>query len=296
MNVQSTKKLYCLTLLLTFLLSARLALAADPLLVKYLGNNTASISEDYYLTMIEAALIATEPSHGAFELIFTREQISSERKHELLVMGDKVNVDRLVGFPNQKGPREGLIRIAEPVLHGFMGYRILLIREEDQPLYQRIDTLEQLRKLPMGFGKGWEGHVYRYNGFSVAEPLNMTMLLKMLAGKRYAFVPLSVIEIDDHYEIDGTQVDALVPEKNLLLYMPLPVYFYVSPTQPLLAARLNLGLKKLKESGQMGVIFKQHFGDRLKRLNLPKRTMIELSNPDDDGTLGEPNHNILRGF
>lgn len=296
MNVQSTKAIFLFALLIFIVLSARVTQAAETLLVKYLGNNTASISEDYYLTIIDAALKATEPIYGPYQLVFTQEQLSSERKHDLLVLGDKVNVDRLVGFPTQKGAREGLIRIGVPVLNGFMGYRILLIRKADQARFRSIKTLEELRKLSMGFGKGWEGHVYKHNGFSVAEPLNMTMLLKMLAGKRYFFVPLSVIEIDDHYAIDGKPVDDLVPEQTLLIYMPLPVYFYVSPEQPLLADRLTLGLKYLKEKGELDAIFKVHFGERLKRLHLSGRTLITLSNPDDDGSFGIVNHKVLREF
>jgi len=295
MNIPSAKILSLFALLLCCL-PARLVWADGPLLVKYLGNNTASISEDYYLAIIDAALRATESTFGAYQLVFTLEQLTSERKHELLVIGEKVNIDRLVGFPTLKGAREGLIRINVPVLNGFMGYRILLIRAEDQVRFSSIKTLAELRKLPMGFGKGWEGHVYKHNGFSVAEPLNMTMLLKMLAGKRYFFVPLSVIEIDNHYDIDGSLVENLVPEQTLLIYMPLPVYFYVSPDQPILADRLTLGLKYIKENGELDKIFKAHFGERLERLRLSGRTLIELSNPDDDGSLGVINHELLGTF
>lgn len=297
MNVRSTNTISILLLMVMIcLLPPGVVRAEEPLLVKYLGNNTASIKEDYYLAIIDAALKATESTYGPYQLVFTQEQLSSERKHDLLVVGEKVNIDRLVGFPNQKGARKGLIRIGQPVLNGFMGYRILLIRKEDQTRFGSIKTLAELHKLPMGFGKGWEGHVYKHNGFSVTEPLNITLLLKMLAGKRYFFVPLSVIEIDDHYAIDGKPVDNLVPEDSLLIYMPLPVYFYVSPEQPILADRLTLGLKYLQENGELDRIFKVHFGERLKRLRLSERTLIELSNPDDDGSLGVVNHALLREF
>jgi len=193
---------FIVLLVTAFLHRAAPASAVEPMLVKYLGNNTNSISEEYYLAVIESALKVTEATYGPYQLVFTQQQLSSERKHDLLVDGEKVNVDRLVGFPSQKGPRKGLIRVEVPLLNGVMGYRILLIRKEDQVRFSSIGTLDELRKLPMGFGKGWEGHVYKFNGFSVAEPLNMTMLLKMLAGRRYHFVPLSVIEIDDDYEIE----------------------------------------------------------------------------------------------
>lgn len=268
---------------------------AEPQLVKYLGNNS-SIREDYYLVLITAALRVTESDYGPYRLVYSQEALASERKHELLISGEKLNIDRLVGFPVQGGPRQGLLRVDVPILNGIMGYRILLIRKENQTRFSSIDTLADLRYLPMGFGKGWEGHVYKYNGFSVIETINLSIMLKMLAGKRYAFVPLSAIEIDDAYEIDGMAVDYLVPEKSLLLYMPLPVYFYVSPTEPVLAERLTKGLRELKASGEMDRIFSEHFGERLKRLNLAQRTIIELENPDDDGSLGKPNHQQLNAF
>lgn len=292
MNVRAT--VFLLTCALCWLMHP--VLAEEPMQVKYFGNNVDLVSEDYYLALMTAALKATESSHGAYQLVFTQEPLSSERKHELLVTGEKMNVDRLVGFPIQKGARVGLIRVPVPVLNGFMGYRILLIRKEDQSRFRSIKTLAELAQLLMGFGKGWEGHVYKHNGFSVAEPLTMTSLLKMLAGKRYFFVPLSVIEIDDHYEIEGARVENLVPEQTLLIYMPLPVYFYVSPEYPVLAERLTAGLMHLKKNGQMDEIFKTHFGARLQRLKLSERTLIELSNPDDDGSLGAPNHALLREF
>lgn len=269
--------------------------SAAPQLVKYVGNNS-SVREDYYLALIEAALHLTESDYGPYRIVYSQESLASERKHELLVSGEKLNVDRLVGFPANNGPRQGLLRVDVPILKDFMGYRILLIRKENQTRFSSISRLADLRYLPMGFGKGWEGHVYKHNGFSVVETINLSIMLKMLAGKRFAFVPLSAIEIEDKYEIDGMPVDYLVPESSLLVYMPLPVYFYVSPAEPVLAERLTKGLRQLTASGELDRIFNTHFGARLKRLHLAQRTIIELKNPDDDGSLGKPNHHQLNAY
>lgn len=263
--------------------------------VKYIGNNSA-IREDYYIALIDAALKATENDYGAYQITYLQEPLASERKHELLVSGEKLNIDRLVGFPTDDGPRKGLLRVDIPILNGFMGYRALLIRAENQTRFSAISKLDELLELPMGFGKGWEGDVYKHNGFTVAETTNVDMMLKMLAGKRYAFIPLSVIEIEDNYEIEGVRVDALVPEKTLLIYMPLPVYFYVSPTEPILAERLTKGLRTLKASGEIDNIFMAHFSERLRRLNLSRRNIIELTNPDNDGSIGVPDHRVLQRF
>lgn len=263
-----------------------------PLEIKYVGNNH-HVSEAYYLALINAALEATRPSHGDFKISYTEEALSSERKHELLIAGTKVNIDRLVGFPAAKGPRLGLLQVNHPILDGFMGYRVLLIRGEQQQHFSKVKTLADLQQFTMGFGRGWEGHVYRHNQLAVTEAANMPQLLKMLAGNRYDFVPLSVIEIEDSYRVDGIAAHQLEIEQNLLLYMPLPVYFYVSPRVPELAERLTLGLKLLTENGVAQTIFVTHFGARLKRLGLAERRLIELHNPGDDGSLPRVDHRQL---
>ena len=268
---------------------------SNSLQVKYVGNNF-HISEKYYLDLIDAALASTRPSHGPYEIIYSEEPLTSTRKHELLVAGDKVNIDRLVGFSAVEGPRKGLLRVEQPILNGVMGYRVLLIRKEQQDLFAPIKTAAQLQRFTMGFGRGWEGYVYTHNNFRVVEAPNMDQLLKMLAGKRYSFVPLGVIEIEDNYTLAGEPVNSLAIEQNLLLYMPLPVYFYVSPAAPALAERLTLGLKTIYANGRAQQIFRQHFGARLQRLNLSRRHIIHLQNPDDDGSLGAVDHSWLKAL
>lgn len=262
---------------------AAYAQAAD--VVKYIANNTG-VSEEYYLEVIDTALKLTEPKYGAYKIEVTYEQLSSERKHELLVSGERLNVDRIVGFHQTRGPRGALLHINVPLLRGFMGYRIPLIRRESQSRFDQVKNLDDLRKIPLGFGKGWEGYIYRQNGFNLTEPLTFELLLKMLAGGRYDFIPLSAIEIEDKYEIDHQSFDKLIPEQHLLIYTQMPNYFYVSPQVPALAERLNVGLKAMQADGRLNKIFEKYFSARLKRLHLKDRRVIEISNPQDDGSLG----------
>ncbi len=270
--------------------------AAEPvLMVKYIGNNSG-VKEDYYLELIDAALKTTEPKFGAYKVNFVREQLTSQRKHELLVSGERLNIDRLVGFHNNAGPRSVLLQIKMPLLRGFMGYRIPLIRRDSQAAFDRVNTLDDLRKIPLGLGKGWEGYIYQKNGFNLTEPINFETLLKMLAGGRYDFVPLSAIEIEDYYQIDNQTLDSLVPENHILIHTALPNYFYVSPNAPELATRLNAGFKQLQKNGGMNKIFDKYFLARLQKLNLPNRKIIEIPNPEDDGSLGRVDHKLLKVY
>jgi hypothetical protein len=254
--------------------------------VKYIANNSG-VSEDYYLDVLQTALKMTESKYGAYSLDVSFEPLSSERKHEMLIAGERVNVDRIVGFHQATGPRSALLQVNIPLLKGFMGYRIPLIRRESQAKFDKVKTLEDLRKISLGLGKGWEGYIYKTNGFNLTEPVTFDLLLKMLAGRRFDFVPLSTIEIQDSYEVDHQSLNTLVPEQHLLIYTQLPNYFYVSPQVPKLAERLRVGLTLMQSNGNLNELFDKHFSQRLKRLNLKSRRVIVIPNPQDDGSLGQ---------
>jgi hypothetical protein len=277
------------------LLVCAASFAQSVLTVKYIGNNSG-VKEDYYLELIDAALKITEPHFGPYKIDFVQEQLTSQRKHELLVTGERLNIDRLVGFHNNAGPRSVLLQVKMPLLRGFMGYRVPLIRRDKQTVFDHVNTLDDLKKIPLGLGKGWEGYIYQKNGFNLTEPINFETLLKMLAGGRFDFVPLSAIEIEDNYQIDTQTLDILVPENHILIHTALPNYFYVSPNAPELASRLNIGLKELQKNGQMNKIFDKYFLLRLKKLNLGKRKIIEIPNPEDDGSLGPIDHSVLKAY
>lgn len=67
--VDNSASIFLLTRALCWLIPP--ALAEEPMQVKYLGNNVDLVSEDYYLALTTAALKVTEPSHGAYQLVFT---------------------------------------------------------------------------------------------------------------------------------------------------------------------------------------------------------------------------------
>ena len=68
-------------------------------------------------------------------------------------------------------------------------------------------------------------------------------------------------------------------ENNLLLYYPLPNFFFVNKSRPLLAQRLQLGLERLIASGEFDRIFERFFLPLILELRLAERTVIDLHNP-----------------
>ena len=283
-----------LALLAAFFCSL-VAFAEEPFVVKYIGNNPG-IKEDYYVELIDAALKATEDTHGSYRIVFSEAPITSKRKREMLLSGERVNIDRLSGFPSQQDLRQGIIKVNYPLLHNMLSYRVPLIKKGGQVRFDNVKSLRDLRNLSVGMGQGWEGGIYKSNGFNLVVAPNTVLLLKMLIAGRYDFLPLGAVEIEDFYTIDERVVGELVPEKNLLICSPLPVFFYVSGSFPLLAERLRIGLEKIDASGQEDRIFEKYFAEKLKKLNLSKRIVFELQNPDSDGTFYIKSHAILERY
>jgi ABC-type amino acid transport substrate-binding protein len=271
------------------------ASVAESMVVRYIGSNPG-VKEEYYVDLIRMAMQITEPSFGPYRVDFSEVLMNAKVKNEMLARAEKLNVVRMTGFDSIAHPGKGNLKIDVPLLEGFLGLRIPLIRRVAQPDFAKIHTANDLRKMQMGMGQGWEGYLYRQNGFVVTEALNMTVLLKMLVAKRFDFVPLGATEIDEHYLVENQSVDVLMPESHLLIYMPTPTFFYVSPKFPELAKRLTEGLKKMQADGQMKKIFNKYYAERLKKLNLANRTIIEIPNPEDDDSVEKMNFKVLKEY
>lgn len=265
-----------------------------PLVVKYIGNNSG-LWDQYYLDLIEAALKITA-NEGPYRIDYTDEALSTLRKRELLAAGVRVNIDRMTGFNSLHNPQDGFIRVKVPLMRGIHGFRVLLIRSQQQSEFDKVKTLADLRKLTMGFGRGWEGYLYQHEGINVMDAQDMSALLKMLAAGRFDYIPLAATEIEDSFSIDNKPVSSLVAEKHLLLYMPLPIFFYVSDKTPELAKRIEKGLLVMDERGEMKAIFDKYFAERLKKLHLSQRTIIQIPNFEDDGSAGTMDKEFLKDY
>ena len=131
---------------------------------------------------------------------------------------------------------------------------------------------------------------------NVMEAQDTSALLKMLAAGRFDYIPLAATEIEGSFTIDNQPVNSLSAEKHLLLYMPLPIFFYVSKKAPKLAKRMERGLLIMEKEGKMKSIFDKYFAERLKKLHLSQRVIIEIPNFEDDGSIGKMNTDLLKEY
>ena len=238
-----------------------------------LYNNPTPIMMNY----LHRALQVTKPEYGDYELI---ESAQMEQGRSLIELTKRKNSKLdLASYGPTKEREEQAIPIRIPVLSGLMGYRLCLIDEKKQKLFDGIENKQQLqaKKITIGQHQNWpDTTILRANDISVQTTHKKKLLFQQLARGRFDCFSRGASEIYAEYLAHRAQGIAI--EKKLLIYYPLPIFFFVNKSRPLLAQRLQLGLEKLIESGEFDTIFDKFFAPIIFELKLTERTVIDLHN------------------
>lgn len=173
-----------------------------------------------------------------------------------------------------------VITIPVNILRGLLGFRLCLVNREQLPLFAGIQTVEDLRKIKIGQGQDWtDTLIYKINRVPLFESSGLEQLFPSLASQRFECIALGANEILVKYTERKATYPRMVIEPELLLYYHFPTYLFVSKHHPLLAARIEKGLKLLQSSGEFDRLFRAHFASNLAPLNLHKRRIICLKSP-----------------
>lgn len=231
---------------------------------------------DYFLDMLRLALDKTRDDFGDYLLEPSNQPMPQGRAINLLASNQELDV---LWSMTSRQREEKLLPVRIPLLKGLMGYRIFIIRAEDQVWFNNIRTLDQLRELRAGQGHDWpDTEILRANGFHV-EAAPYAHLFDMLEAGRFDFFPRALNE--PWQEMDTRDDDHLTVEKHLLLYYPTASYFFVNQNNTALAERLETGLERAIADGSFEQLFREHPVNAyaLSHAGLSKRRMLTLVNP-----------------
>ncbi len=229
----------------------------------------------YFFEVLDLALKKTLGSHGAYEVIVLTEVMSLERALTDLKSGQQL--DLVFTAPNP-GLTNELRAIPISLLKELNNYRILLIRSGEQARFDRIQSLDELKKLTAGLGLQWvDTKIMRQNGFAVEGSALHDNLFKMLAAKRFDFFARGIYEVQSDFE--KYKDLGLAIEKNLFLYYEAPFYFFVHKTNTKLANRIEAGLKIALADGSFDRLLTSYpeFKAALELQQTAKRKVLRLS-------------------
>jgi hypothetical protein len=174
-----------------------------------------------------------------------------------------------------------LTPIRIPIHKGLVGYRIFLILEKNQSMLSQITSIEQLKEISTGSGRQWSAtRALKESGFNVMEGINYEGLFSMLARERFVTFSRGINEVFAEYESHKHALPSLAIEEDLLLYIPLPIYFFVTPNRPELSKRIEEGLLAMIDDGSFDEMFNDEFGELIESTNLPNRRVFSINNPN----------------
>lgn len=233
---------------------------------------------DYYPGLLKRVLEASKRPGEVIELRFSGLSYSQAR---WIAEVQKSQRNSVIWTVTSKEREQALRPIRVPLFRGLLGYRVLVVRREDLPVFAAVNTKSDLMQLTAGQGAHWpDTQILRANGLPVVEGMTPETLYKMLAAKRFDYFPRGITEVND--EADLIRRGNLAVAPRLLIIYPTAMYFFVNKQNTDLAERLEKGLDKLIKSGDFDGVLQNLPQVQLarKEFSQTKRKIIYLDNPD----------------
>ncbi|SIR20374.1 transporter substrate-binding domain-containing protein [Aeromonas hydrophila] len=224
------------------------------------------------MKLLIRALDLTASEYGDYHFVRSSEMEQGRAIRALQSGG----MDIAVFAPDLERERT-LLPVPIPVDKGLLGWRVCMIMPDRQQNFLKIFSLNDWRESGLIIGQlnTWpDTEILRSNKLLVEETAIYENLFKMLSKGRFDCFLRSVIEVEDEFK---KHPDFII-ESHLLFYYPLPLLYFVTPSNPQLAQRIQIGLTRLIVLGEYDRIIEQEVTGVVKRLGLEQRRVIELKN------------------
>jgi hypothetical protein len=207
----------------------------------------------YYENLLILALNKTRAIDGDYTISRNKHGGGSARDRAMLMAGAGIDI---MWASVTKDRDEEMRVIPIDILKNLNNYRALLINEEDQHLFDQVQTLADLRKFTVGSGEHWtDASIMKENGFTLIETTSYPGLFKMLAARRFNFISRGLHEVEN--DVQTYKKMGLAQVTNLLLAYDTPMRFcfFVNKNNRILADRVERGLKIARQDGSFDELF-----------------------------------------
>jgi membrane-bound lytic murein transglycosylase MltF len=248
------------------------ARAQSPLRILYPAPLSAQ--DKRYAYVIDLLRLALDHTGGHYVLQPSPYAMSQSRVIADLQQGQRLQIAWL----NTTKERESLLLpVRFPLYKEMIGWRLLLVRKNDQR-FAAVHTLDQLRGFSVGLGADWpDVRIMRAVHLPVISCPDYDSMFTQLQQGKIDYLSRSILEIGA--EQQAHQAMGLTIEPHLMLYYPGAFYFFFSPSQPTLAARVQRGLMLASRDGSFQALFDRHWKRIIAAAHVDQRRVLSLNNP-----------------
>lgn len=216
---------------------------------------------------------------------FKPSAVHAQQSRNLLLLQQGRGLDVVWTVSNAERERQ-LLPVRIPLDRGLIGWRLLLIRQQDAQRFADISSLPQLAAMIGGQGHDWpDVEVLRANGLNLSTSTTYQGLFDMLARGHIEYFPRSVAEIWP--ESSAHSHKGLVVDPTLALHYPGLLYFFVNRQNTQLAEALTSCLQQATEDGSLQQLFYTYYGFAIKLAALGQRQILTLALPEQSVAVPE---------
>ena len=233
----------------------------------------------YHWEILRTALDKTIEKYGPYVMKASERMSEQRQSFELKEASGKLGVMYLSTTPDLE---QHLIPIRIPVDKNLGGYCIFMIRKGDEARFASVTSVDDLKPFRFGLGLGWiDVGILQHNGLQVVTGSNYDGLFEMLVNNRFDIFLRAAVEILGEYDARKDQLPDLAIEDSLILYYPLPMYFWFSRNDEgkRLAARAEEGMRMMIDDGTYDAVFDAYQRRKIEQLDLKHRRLLKIENP-----------------
>jgi hypothetical protein len=238
----------------------------------------ASNTPSYEVSVLKLALDKTLKEYGPYELK-PAPKINVSRSLQSIKANTFPNYFASLGYNENYGSPEEITYVRFPVDLGVLSYRTCFASQESLAKLATINSLDELRMLSIGQGRGWvDGAILKHNGFNAVEIEPYPNIFKMVAAHRLDLFCRGANEIKEEYD-RWMQTEGLGYDRHILIYYPMPIFFYTNSLNKEAVARVTKGLHKAYADGSLMKLWLDYHQASVDFAELDKRKVFRLENP-----------------
>lgn len=235
------------------------------------------IKDDYPLELLKLAM---NKSNSEQNYLLQEAPVEISQGRSLILLSKNKEIDISWSLTSKERERI-LTAIKIPIYKGLFGYRIFVIRQNQQGQFPRSITAQRLANERVAIqGVDWpDFKILKHNKFNVMSVKRFDAMFELVQKGRADYFPRSIIEIwyeESHFNFNknGLKID-----QNLAFFYPSHMFFFVSKSNQKLANIIRNGLQISIQDGSFDKLFNTHKGAVIKNAKLSQRTVFTLDNP-----------------